>query len=79
MDEDTNNNREKWPFLIKGVVGLFIVKAVSPTKALVSFWINEIPLSDCFITRDDLMKRGYNSMQTTEHDQVFMLLPGEKI
>ena len=61
-------------FLISTLLGLFIVESETPERAWLDFFTTQdIDVHNSFITREELLKRGYQTITKTRHENVYLL------
>jgi uncharacterized protein YodC (DUF2158 family) len=65
-------------YAVNTPLGITIIKAETPTKALVKHWVDKTPMIDTFQTREDLLKRGYKILETTKHTNLFLVVEKSK-
>lgn len=62
-------------YLINTLLGKMIVMGNSPAEAFVKYTTSSdsIPLGDMFVEREELLKRGYRTLERTDLENVYEL------
>ncbi len=50
-----------------------ISEGKNPTSALIRYWTDKIKISNMFLTREDVIKKGYKKIISTEDKNIFLL------
>ncbi len=62
-------------YLINTSLGLVIAQGKTETEAFVNYTTDTVtPLKDLFLTREELIKRGYTKLEKTKVENIFLLL-----
>ena len=60
-------------YIINTQLGFVLVEAETAKKALINYWTEEITLDNLFLDREDLEKKGYKNLTSTNQDKIYKI------